>query len=130
MPRLCNFLNAPITDSGRNLPERFTAKADKKFKKNEKLARRDAALPCKARQEGDLAMLSVYCSPGRYAQGRGATAAPGLEGPARIVASKTVIGRLAETGKSSLDEVKLHHVVHAPDSGSHLTGPGTGGPLR
>jgi hypothetical protein len=82
-------------------------------------------------------MLSVFCSLGRYTEGRGATAAsgretvaPGMEGPEPIIAGKTVIGRLAETWKSSLDEVKLHHVVHAPDSGSHLTGPGNGGPLR
>ncbi len=33
--------------------------------------------------------------------------APGLEGPAPIIAGKTVIGRLAETWKAGLDEVKL-----------------------
>jgi glycerol dehydrogenase len=45
-------------------------------------------------------MLSVFCSPSRYTQGRGATAALGremtalgLEGPALIIAGKTVIGR-------------------------------------
>ena len=44
-------------------------------------------------------MPSVYCSPCRYSQGRGATdalgretAALGLEGPALIIAGKTVIG--------------------------------------
>ncbi len=64
-------------------------------------------------------MLSVFCSPGRYTQGRGATAALGremaalgLEGPALIIAGKTVIGRLAETWKSSLDAAKLRHAVH------------------
>jgi hypothetical protein len=36
----------------------------------------------------------------------------GLEGPALIIAGKTVISRLAETWKSSLDEVKLRHAVH------------------
>ncbi len=36
----------------------------------------------------------------------------GLEGPALIIAGKTVIGRLAETWKSSLDEAKLGHAVH------------------
>ena len=64
-------------------------------------------------------MLSVFCSPGRYTQGRGATAALGremaalgLEGPALLIAGKTVIGRLAETWKSSLDEVGIRFSVH------------------
>jgi glycerol dehydrogenase len=59
-------------------------------------------------------VLSVFCSPGRYTQGRGATAALGremaglgLEGPALLIAGKTVIGRLADTWKSSLDEVGI-----------------------
>ena len=63
--------------------------------------------------------IQVFCSPSRYTQGRGATAALGremaalgLEGPVLIIAGKTVIGRLAETWKSSLDEAKLHHAVH------------------
>jgi glycerol dehydrogenase len=64
-------------------------------------------------------MLSVFCSPSRYTQGKGATAALGremialgLEGPALFIAGKTVIGRLADTWKSSLDEVGLQHAVH------------------
>jgi glycerol dehydrogenase len=64
-------------------------------------------------------MLSVFCSPSRYTQGRGATAALGrematlgLEGPALLIAGKTVIGRLADTWKSSLDEAGIRHVVH------------------
>ena len=64
-------------------------------------------------------MLSVFCSPGRYTQGRGATtalgremAALGLEGPALVIASKTVIARLAGMWKSSLDEAGIVHVVH------------------
>ncbi len=64
-------------------------------------------------------MLSTFCSPSRYTQGRGATSALGremkalgLEGPALIIAGKTVIGRLASTWKSSLDEAKIHHEVH------------------
>ena len=64
-------------------------------------------------------MLTVFCSPSRYTQGKGATAALGremtalgLEGPALIIAGKTVIGRLAGTWKSSLDEAKLGHAVH------------------
>ena len=64
-------------------------------------------------------MLSVFCSPSRYTQGRGATAALGremaalgLEGPALIIAGKTVIGRLADTWKSGLDEAKMRHTVY------------------
>ena len=63
-------------------------------------------------------MLSVFCSPGRYTQGRGATAALGremtalgLEGPALLIAGKTVISRLADTWKSSLTEAGIHHEV-------------------
>jgi glycerol dehydrogenase len=64
-------------------------------------------------------MLSVFCSPSRYTQGRGATAALGremaalgLEGPALIVAGKTVISRLADTWQSSLHEAGMRHSVH------------------
>ena len=64
-------------------------------------------------------MLSVFCSPSRYTQGKGATAALGremaalgLEGPALLIAGKTVIGRLADTWKSSLDEAGMRHAVH------------------
>ena len=46
-------------------------------------------------------MLSVFTSPSRYTQGKGATAALGremtalgLEGPVLIIAGKTVIGLL------------------------------------
>jgi len=64
-------------------------------------------------------MLSVFCSPSRYTQGKGATAALGremaalgLEGPALLIAGKTVIGRLADIWKSSLDEAGIRHTVH------------------
>jgi glycerol dehydrogenase len=64
-------------------------------------------------------MLSVFCSPSRYTQGRGATAALGremaalgLDGPALVIAGKTVIGRLATTWKSSLDQAGMPHAVH------------------
>ena len=64
-------------------------------------------------------MLSVFCSPSRYDAGQGGDrragremTALGLEGPALIIAGKTVIGRLAATWKSSLDEAKLRHAVH------------------
>jgi glycerol dehydrogenase len=63
--------------------------------------------------------IKVFCSPSRYTQGKGATAALGremaalgLEGPALIIAGKTVIGRLAETWKASLGAAGLRHAVH------------------
>jgi glycerol dehydrogenase len=66
-----------------------------------------------------MADHTVFRSPSRYTQGRGVTAALGremvalgLEGPALIIAGKTVIGRLAETWKTSLDAAKLGHAVH------------------
>jgi glycerol dehydrogenase len=64
-------------------------------------------------------MLSVFTSPSRYTQGRGATAALGremnalgLEGPVLIIGGKTVISLLSGTWQQSLDEVGLKHVVH------------------
>ena len=73
-------------------------------------------------------MLSVFCSPSRYTQGRGATAALGremaalgLEGPALLVAGKTMIGRLADTWKSSLAEVGIDHALHSSNPPISLT---------
>ena len=64
-------------------------------------------------------MLSVFTSPSRYTQGKGATAALGkemaalgLEGPILIMAGKTVIGLLEETWKRSLNEAGLEHAIH------------------
>ena len=64
-------------------------------------------------------MLTVFTSPGRYTQGRGATAALGsemtalgLEGPILIIAGKTVIGLLSQTWQRSLDDTGLKHAVH------------------
>ena len=64
-------------------------------------------------------MLSVFCSPGRYTQGKGATtalgremAALGLEGPVLFIAGKTAINRLSGTWKSSLDEAGMGHTMH------------------
>jgi len=64
-------------------------------------------------------MLSVFTSPGRYTQGKGATAALGremtalgLEGPVLIIAGKTVIGLLSPTWQRSLDEAGFKHAVH------------------
>ena len=49
-------------------------------------------------------MLSVFCSPSRYTQGKGATAALGremtalgLEGPVLFIAGKTAINRLSDS---------------------------------
>src|SRR5437879_10499111 len=64
-------------------------------------------------------MLSVFTSPSRYTQGKGATAALGqeiaalgLEGPVLVIAGKTVIGLLEPTWKRSLDGAGLKHAVH------------------
>jgi len=64
-------------------------------------------------------MLSVFTSPSRYTQGKGATAALGremtalgLEGPVLIIAGKTVIGLLAPAWQRSLDEAGFKHTVH------------------
>ena len=63
--------------------------------------------------------LFIFCSPARYTQGRGATAALGsemealgLEGPALLIAGKTVISHLAAIWKTSLDNAAIHHEVH------------------
>jgi glycerol dehydrogenase len=64
-------------------------------------------------------MLSVFCSPTRYTQGRGATAALGrelttlgMDGPVLFIAGKTVINRLADTWTASLSETALRHTIH------------------
>ena len=64
-------------------------------------------------------MLSVFCSPSRYTQGKNATAAlgqemktVGLEGPALIVAGKSAERLLAETWRQSLSAAGIAHHVH------------------
>lgn len=64
-------------------------------------------------------MLSVFCSPSRYTQGKNATAAlgremktVGLDGPALIVAGKSAERLLAETWRQSLGEAGIPHHVH------------------
>jgi len=64
-------------------------------------------------------MFSVFTSPSRYTQGKGATAALGremtalgLEGPVLIIAGRTVIGLLAPAWQRSLDEAGFKHLVH------------------
>src|SRR5204863_7076773 len=64
-------------------------------------------------------MLSVFCSPSRYTQGKNATASLGpemarlgLEGPALIVAGKSAISLLAETWRCSLTEAGISYSLH------------------
>ena len=65
-------------------------------------------------------MLSVFCSPSRYTQGKGASlalgremAALGLAGPALILAGKTAIEQLSSVWKSSFDEVGMAYTVQS-----------------
>src|SRR2546429_3286435 len=64
-------------------------------------------------------MLSVFCSPTRYTQGKNATASLGqemaglgLEGPALIVAGKSAISLLSETWRCSLSEAGISYSLH------------------
>lgn len=65
-------------------------------------------------------MLSVFCSPSRYTQGRNATAVLGremvglgLQGPALIVAGRSAIALLTEVWKNTMSEASLTYGVHA-----------------
>jgi len=64
-------------------------------------------------------MLSVFCSPARYTQGKNATASLGLEmstlgikGPALIVAGRSARLLLSEAWHTSLGEAGIAHQVH------------------
>jgi glycerol dehydrogenase len=64
-------------------------------------------------------MLSVFCSPTRYTQGKNATTwlgtemiGLGLQGPVLIVAGKSAIRLLTETWKTTFREAKIEHAVH------------------
>src|SRR6266478_9996098 len=64
-------------------------------------------------------MLSVFCSPSRYTQGKNTTASLGhemarigLEGPALIVAGKSAISLLSETWRCSLSEAGISYSLH------------------
>lgn len=64
-------------------------------------------------------MLSVFCAPPRYTQGKNATAmlgaemaGLGLSGPALIVAGRSPIRLLAETWKGSFAEAGIVYFVH------------------
>ncbi len=65
-------------------------------------------------------MLSVFCSPGRYTQGRNATrflgqemSALGLGGPALIVAGRTAVRLLSESWSLTMAEANIAYQVHA-----------------
>lgn len=64
-------------------------------------------------------MLSVFCSPARYTQGKNATqslgqemAILGMEGPVLIVAGKSAVTLLSETWSKSLGQAGIAHFVH------------------
>jgi glycerol dehydrogenase len=65
-------------------------------------------------------MLSVFCSPTRYTQGKNATAALGqemaglgLRGPVLVVAGRSAARLLADTWARTFREASLAHAVHA-----------------
>src|SRR5713101_4070409 len=65
------------------------------------------------------AMLSVFCSPSRYTQGKNATASLGsemlglgLRGPALVVAGRSASRLLSSTWKTTLSEARIAHAVH------------------
>ena len=64
-------------------------------------------------------MLSIFCSPTRYTQGKNATASLGremailgLEGPALIVAGRSARSLLSEAWRTSLGEAGITYHVH------------------
>jgi glycerol dehydrogenase len=64
-------------------------------------------------------MLSVFCSPGRYTQGKNATASLGsemlglgLSGPALIVAGRSAARLLSSTWESTFSEAGIAHTVY------------------
>ena len=64
-------------------------------------------------------MLSVFCSPSRYTQGKDATASLGremtglgLRGPALLVAGRSAIRLLSETWERTFREAGITHAVH------------------
>ena len=64
-------------------------------------------------------MLSVFCSPSRYTQGKNATASLGremtglgLRGPALVLAGRSAFRLLAETWNRTFSEVGMTQAVH------------------
>lgn len=65
-------------------------------------------------------MLSVFCSPSRYSQGKNATASLGqemaglsLRGPALIIAGRSAIRLLTDVWKTTFREAGMAHAVHS-----------------
>ena len=65
-------------------------------------------------------MLSVFCSPARYVQGRDATASLGAEmttlglhGPVLVVASRAARAELGATWDATFAAAGMTHVIHA-----------------
>jgi len=64
-------------------------------------------------------MLSVFCSPSRYTQGKNATASLGkemaslgLRGPALVLAGRSASKLLSSTWTATFNEAKINHAVH------------------
>src|SRR5262249_13510282 len=64
-------------------------------------------------------MLSVFCSPSRYSQGKNATASLGgemsglrLRGPALVLAGRSAIRLLSETWNRTFSEAGMAHAIH------------------
>src|SRR5690349_4823630 len=64
-------------------------------------------------------MLSVFCSPSRYTQGKNATASLGqemvglgLRGPALLVAGRSAMRLLTDLWKTTFREAAIDHAVH------------------
>jgi glycerol dehydrogenase len=64
-------------------------------------------------------MLSVFCSPARYTQGKDATAslgtemaALGLRGPALVVAGRSAVRLLSPTWQATFGDAGIAHAVH------------------
>ncbi len=65
-------------------------------------------------------MLSVFCSPSRYTQGKNATASLGqemvglgLRGPALVLAGRSAVRLLTATWDATFREAQISHAVHA-----------------
>jgi hypothetical protein len=76
-------------------------------------------LPTGGRVKGPTVMLSVFCSPSRYTQGKNATASLGsemlglgLRGPALIVAGRSASRLLSSTWQTTFSEARINHAVH------------------
>ena len=69
--------------------------------------------------KGLAAMLSVFCSPSRYTQGKNATASLGsellglgLRGPALLVAGRSARRLLSATWQTTFSEARIEQAVH------------------